>query len=226
MTKNEEGTDLAITEDQQPADLITHTSALTPTERVALNEEMIKAIGPIITRNHVAKVDGKSYVTVAGGTAIANALGFTISTLSPVFVDNEEGKYYEAIAQLLDGGKVIAQAVGVLGMDESRWKNKPIYAKRSMAQTRASARLCRQNFGHFYVAIGASDTPYEEIPHGDDRPKERTWPQLVEVITDAYRNKGDDWKAFIQKGLDQYKVFDIEDLTKKQMLAICEKGKL
>ena len=137
---------------------------MTPTERIQANEKMLSAIGPVIKRDHTIKQNGTLYVRYAGGVAIANSLGYTISTSKPVFVDNAEGQYYECTAYLLDNGRVVAEAVGYLGMDERRWSNEPIYSKRSMAQTRAAARLCRQNFAHFYIGIGASDTAWEEMP--------------------------------------------------------------
>jgi len=149
---------------------------LTPSERILANNQMLEVIGPVIQRDHVIAHHGSTYVKVAGGIAIANALGFTISTTKPIYTEDVEGKYYESTAQLLDNGRVIAEAVGYLGMDESRWATEPIYSKRSMAQTRAVARLCRQNFAHFYISIGASDTAWEEIPEQKASPKKVSTP--------------------------------------------------
>jgi len=141
---------------------------LTPSERILANNKMLEVLAPVIKRDHVISHKGSSYVKVAGGIAIANALGFTISTTKPIYTEDEEGQYYESTARLLDNGRTIAEAVGYLGMDEPRWATEPIYSKRSMAQTRAVARLCRQNFAHFYISIGASDTAWEEIPSEPD----------------------------------------------------------
>lgn len=157
---------------EQPMAAPPAAQPLTPTERIQANEKMISAIGPIIKRDHTIKQNGQLYVRYAGGSAIANSLGYTISTTKPLFVDSAEGQYYECTAYLLDNGRVVAEAVGYLGMDEPRWANEPIYSKRSMAQTRAAARLCRQNFAHFYIAIGASDTAWEEMPTEPRAPKQ------------------------------------------------------
>ena len=143
---------------EQPADLNT------PTSRIKENAAMLGALAPIIRERHTVQQNGETYVRYAGGAAIAAALGYTITTLPPVFIESPEGAFYECVARLQDGEKVIAEAVGYLGMDEPRWAKEPIYSRRSMAQTRAGARLCRQNFAHLYVAIGASDTAYEELP--------------------------------------------------------------
>ena len=155
---------------------------MTPTERIQANEKMLSAIGPVIKRDHTIKQNGTLYVRYAGGVAIANSLGYTISTSKPVFVDNAEGQYYECTAYLLDNGRVVAEAVGYLGMDERRWADEPIYSKRSMAQTRAAARLCRQNFAHFYIGIGASDTAWEEMPQ---QPKPKTTSQTIKRVTSS-----------------------------------------
>ena len=136
-------------------------------ERIRSNEQLVAALAPVIKKNHVLMQGDQSYVRVAGGIAIANALGFTIATAAVEYHDDADGKYYSAEAMLIDGGKEIGRATGYLGMDEDRWSGQPVYARRSMCSTRAVARLLRQNFGHFYVALGHSDTPSEEVPQGD-----------------------------------------------------------
>ena len=138
------------------------------TERIRQNEQLLSALAPVIRENHIIEQRGQSYVCVAGGIAVANALGYTISTGKVEFHDGADGQYYSSDASLVDAmtGKTIGSAEGFLGMDEDRWREQPIYARRSMCQTRAVARLLRQNFGHIYVALGHSDTPSEEMPQG------------------------------------------------------------
>jgi len=135
-------------------------------QRISSNDQLVAALAPVIKKNHVLMQGGKSYVCVAGGIAIANALGFTIGTGTVTFHEETDGKFYSAEATLIDKGVEIGRATGYLGMDEDRWSSAPLYARRSMCSTRAVARLLRQNFGHFYVALGHSDTPSEELPSG------------------------------------------------------------
>jgi hypothetical protein len=150
-------------------DAVATAKPVSVTERIKQNEQLLTALAPVIKSNHIIEQRGQSYVCVAGGIAIANALGYAISTGKVVFNDEADGQYYSAEASLIDAinGKVIGSAEGFVGMDEDRWRDQPIYARRSMCQTRAVARLLRQNFGHIYVALGHSDTPSEEIPQGD-----------------------------------------------------------
>lgn len=138
------------------------------TERLAQNKALITALAPQVQQHHLMQVDGHSYVRVAGGIALAEALGYAIS-VGGVHMDrdSDEVPIYHSTATLIDRatGALIATAEGYLGMDEPRWSRAPIYARRSMCQTRAVAKLCRINFGSMYIMLGASsDTPAEEIP--------------------------------------------------------------
>ena len=140
----------------------------TLTERLNENKALITALAPQVQAHHLMVVEGHSYVKVAGGIALAEALGYAISVGS-VSLDKESDEHpiYISTATLTDRttGTVIATAEGYLGLDEKRWKFAALYARRSMCQTRAVAKLCRVNFGAMYVMLGAtSDTPAEEIP--------------------------------------------------------------
>jgi hypothetical protein len=140
----------------------------TLTERLTENKALITALAPQVQAHHLMVVEGHSYVKVAGGIALAEALGYAISVGS-VSLDKESDEFpiYISTATLTDRttGTVIATAEGYLGLDERRWKSAALYARRSMCQTRAVAKLCRVNFGAMYVMLGAtSDTPAEEIP--------------------------------------------------------------
>tara|TARA_R110000824_G_scaffold195727_1_gene378602 strand:+ start:1058 stop:1891 length:834 start_codon:yes stop_codon:yes gene_type:complete len=139
-------------------------SMLTPTERIERNKEMIAVLAPIIKRHHLSDIQGKQYMNVGGGIAVANALGYAVS-VSEVTYDKDM-KVYKASAELKDAntGVLVASAVGYVGDDEKRWAKGPISAKLSMTQTRAEAKLLRANFGSQYTMLGASsDTPAEEM---------------------------------------------------------------
>lgn len=144
--------------------IVTARAAMTPQERITENAELVAALAPEIQREHLANIQGKDYMCVGGGIAIANALGFTIS-VSGITRDQDLG-VFEATAEMRNGltNEVVATAVGYVGDDESRWVNGPKFALLSMTQTRAEAKLCRANFGHLYTIFGAaSATPAEEM---------------------------------------------------------------
>jgi hypothetical protein len=148
-----------------PAPIVKQVSVA---DRIKSNAEVIKALAPEIRAHHILNDGDKQYMKVGGGIACAQALGYAI-TVSAVKFDRESDDvpFYTATASLIDTatGIMVATAEGYVGLDESRWTDAALYARRSMTQTRAVAKLCRINFGAMYVLLGAStDTPAEEIP--------------------------------------------------------------
>jgi hypothetical protein len=110
-------------------------------------------------------LQGKKYVKVEGWMSIAAAYGCVPSIREVV----EEERGIRAVAELRrHDGVTIAAAEGFCGLDEPRWANQPMYARRGMAQTRAISRVCRSVFAFCVVLIdeNLSTTPAEEIPHG------------------------------------------------------------
>ena len=145
-------------------------AVLSVSERLKQNADMVKALAPQIKLHHLMNDQrtGNLYMKVAGGIAIAESLGYAISVSSVKFDQQSDlVPFYCATAKLIDRatGLEVASAEGYLGMDESRWAKADLYARRSMCQTRAVAKLNRVNFGAMYTLMGASsDTPAEEIP--------------------------------------------------------------
>ena len=143
------------------AEVLDSRSKLTPQDRIKQNEELVRVLAPEVQREHLQNVQGKEYMCVGGGIAIANGMGFTIS-VSEVTFDKDLG-VYSAVARMTDG-VVESSAIGYVGDDEARWVRGPKFALMSMTQTRAIAKLCRANFGHLYTLLGAaSATPAEEM---------------------------------------------------------------
>lgn len=108
------------------------------------------------------KIGERSYLPVEAWGTIAAAYG-CVPSIREV---TEEERGVRAVAELrkLDG-TVIATAEGYVGLDEPTWANRPLYARRAMAQTRALSRVCRSAFA-FVVALmnaGLSTTPHEEV---------------------------------------------------------------
>ena len=153
-------------------------AALTPTERIERNKEMISVLAPIIKQHHLSSIQGKQYMNVGGGIAVANALGYAVSVSEVSY--EKDMKVYKATAELRDAntGVFVASAVGYVGDDEKRWSKGPTSAKLSMTQTRAEAKLLRANFGSQYTMLGAStDTPAEEMRTVENTSSTQSRPQ-------------------------------------------------
>lgn len=116
-----------------------------------------------IVKATATKIQGKKYVCVEGWHAIAAAHGCLVSIAKVEAVDGG----IMAVAELrrMSDGIVLATAEGFVGDDEPMWKKRPLYARRAMAQTRASSRVCRSAFAHVVVLIDKDlgTTPAEEM---------------------------------------------------------------
>lgn len=121
-----------------------------------------------IVMRTVMELQGKKYVKVEGWMSIAAAYGCVPTIVS---VEEEEGRGVKAVAQLRrHDGTVLAQAEGYVGLDEPSWANRPMYARRGMAQTRAVSRVCRSVFAFVVTLIDSNlqTTPAEEIPQAGE----------------------------------------------------------
>jgi hypothetical protein len=140
------------------------TRFLSPQDRIEQNKDLIKALAPQVQKYHLSNIGGKAYMNVGGGIAVANAMGYSISVGD--VIEDKAKECFKAVATLhcsVTGAK-IAEAVGYVGFDEDRWMKAPTYARLSMTQTRAEAKLCAANFRSVYTMLGAaSDTPAEEM---------------------------------------------------------------
>lgn len=119
-----------------------------------------------IVKATAQRIGNKDYVRVEGWQSIAVAHGCVASARDVEKVDG--GVRCIGEVRRMDNGQVIATAEGFVGDDEPMWANRPTYAKRAMAQTRAISRACRSCFSHIVVLIDSklSTTPAEEVPHG------------------------------------------------------------
>jgi hypothetical protein len=142
------------------------TTVADPKAIVAHQRRFVEAMRDEILRNHTIEMDGKRYVKVAGGTAIANALGLTVMEQESDFIAETPDlpAHWRAIAIVVDAAGVTrGRGCGRVFLTERRWGNAEPYAAAAMAGTRAAARALRYVLGHYYIALGAADTPSEEM---------------------------------------------------------------
>jgi hypothetical protein len=71
-------------------------------------------------------------------------------------------------------GACISRASAECGAEDEKdkhgkplWANRPRYARRSMAQTRATAKACRLAFSWIMALAGYQPTPAEEMPENE-----------------------------------------------------------
>jgi len=139
--------------------------------------EMAGALADVIERQRLATViQGRKHVNVEGWTTLAVMLGVVAREVQTVETDG----IYTAVVELvrMSDGACISRASAECG-DEPPWNKRPRYARRSMAQTRATGKACRLAFSWIMALAGYEPTPAEEMPDTRQQPDDDP------LITDA-----------------------------------------
>lgn len=153
---------------------------IVPGEVVRRGEQVAQACRAIVVQCSMA-LQGKRYIKAEGWQALAAANG-----LSPRIsvVEELDGGDIRAVCDLvrLSDGEIVASSEGYVGVDEPMWARRPKYARRAMAQTRATSRACRSALAWVVPLLnaGLETTPAEEMPH--DEVQHVTPPNVVPVV--------------------------------------------
>lgn len=104
----------------------------------------------------------KKFIKCEGWTALGAMIGVMAKEVE---VKELPDGSYEATVQIIKwvDGSVKGQASAYCGVDEKMWKDRPKFARRSMAVTRATSRAFRLNFSWITAFKGYEPTPAEEI---------------------------------------------------------------
>ena len=128
-------------------------------------------------------INGKKYVKVEGWTT----LGVMMGVVAREVTTTENDGIYTAVVELvrmLDGACISRASAECGAPDELDrygkpvWSNRPRYARRSMAQTRATGKACRLAFSWVMSLAGYEVTPAEEMTHVHD-PVVPNYPQQI-----------------------------------------------
>lgn len=108
------------------------------------------------------EIQGKAHVYVEGWSTLGAIVG--VLPREKETKELPDGSY-EAHVELVrtSDGAVIGGASAVCGMDEPKWADKPKYARRSMAITRATGKAYRLGFAWIMKLAGYEATPAEEM---------------------------------------------------------------
>ena len=118
-------------------------------------------------------INGKKYVKVEGWTT----LGVMMGVVAREVATTENDGIYTAVVELvrmLDGACISRASAECGAPDELDrygkpvWSSRPRYARRSMAQTRATGKACRLAFSWVMSLAGYEVTPAEEMTHVHD----------------------------------------------------------
>ena len=135
-----------------------------PVANLKISTDVAGACKEIVSRTSI-KIQNKKYVPVEGWMAIATAHGCNLSAADVKQVDG--GISARGLVRRISDGIILGEAEGFVGEDEKTWSNRPLFARRAMAQTRAMSRAARSVFAHVVVLMdaGLETTPAEEMGH-------------------------------------------------------------
>jgi hypothetical protein len=155
------------------SDRLTSSLPADPKEIMRRGQDVAKALKVFVKRNPCQVHEGDSgskFLRVESWQFVAACYGCTpmISSTQALI---EEGSNKElgfiAVAHLRnDQGQIISGAEATCMCEEEFWQGQPLFAVRSMASTRASAKVIRLVFGWVVQLAGFQPTPAEEIERG------------------------------------------------------------
>jgi hypothetical protein len=202
----------------------------TPKQITNFGHKAAKQLIDIVKQNSQwsLKIQNNDYLRFEAWQTLARFFGYTIKTEKTNFIELGEASGFEATSSVLDStGMVIGGAEAVCMNDEKNWKDKPLYALKSMAQTRASARALRQILSWVVVLAGYKPTPAEEIGleveedikrekqidswnGGVERPASESQKKMIFAVA---KQKGLDTEKVKETIKEYFKIEHFEDLT-------------
>lgn len=135
--------------------------AATPGALVAGASELAGELAAVIDKQHLSTlINGRKHVNVEGWTTLGTMLGVIAREVKTT----EHDGVYVAVVELvrMSDGACISRASAECG-EEKPWNTRPRYARRSMAQTRATGKACRLAFSWIMSLAGYEVTPAEEM---------------------------------------------------------------
>ena len=156
---------------------------LAPKEKMHQAGEIATILNDVIEKQKLfTMIQGRKYVNVEGWTTMGSLI-HVLPRESKV-TKFEDGSF-EAYVELINGnGVVVGGGSALVGMDEKTWANRPEYARRSMAITRATGKAYRLAYSWVMSMADYEVTPLEEMPSEliDVKPKQE--PLLYEATDD------------------------------------------
>src|SRR3972149_3097804 len=139
-----------MTEESKALTVVGSGALTAPTAHVFVQQasQMAGALAQVIEKQGLYNAIGnKKYVYVEGWTTLAAMLGMTPREVHT----NEKDGVYTSIVELVNAqDRIIGRASAECGAEDEfdnhgnlTWAERPAYARRSMAQTRATSKVCR-----------------------------------------------------------------------------------
>jgi len=156
LTVRDEGVRLGALQLTGPGDVVNRAASVA--------SELAKIVE---NKKLYSMIQGKKFPRVEAWTTVGGMLGVVPREAEPPKLTQYDDGYeeYEATVELVrvSDGAIVGRASAIVGTDEQTWKNRPRYARRSMAVTRATGKAYRLGFSWIMSLAGYEPTPAEEM---------------------------------------------------------------
>ena len=137
--------------DQQPAAMVANAT------------EIANVLSNVIKRQNLSvNIQGNEYVKGEGWNCLGSLLGILPREREVKML--EDGSF-EAYVELISHktGAIVGCGSALCSVTEPRWSKAPLYARRSMAITRATGKAYRLGLSWIVTLAGYAPTPFEEM---------------------------------------------------------------
>ena len=200
MTKSEVGSEIVeakVVDDKETAALpapgpgvVSIYQSNDPAEQLAEAQARARILVQVIEDQGLSRSFGgqKPHVFVEGWQFLASQFGLIPDIEWSKELDTGDGWEARATLRRLIDGAEIAHAEAECRRAEGNWKDRPSYAIRSMAQTRAVSKVCRVALSSVMVMAGYAATPAEEMDGmtGSKQPPSKAPKSTPSTIADPH----------------------------------------
>jgi uncharacterized protein (DUF3820 family) len=205
-----------------------------PSDAISRGAEQARPLAEMIKSQKLSvKISGREYVKAEGWTTLAAMNGVLAREEEVIKLD--DGTYIATVALVrINDGAVLTRASAECGMDEPMWAQRPNYARRSMAITRATGKACRIAFSWIMSLAGYEVTPAEEmdsVAHEVRPPAQQPRP-VDEVVHATVVDEGVPYRPVIPFGKNKGKALaelapqSLNWYLERIQQTLAEKGKL
>ena len=158
-----------------------------PQRMISVATEKARLLATVIKdRKLYSNISGKNYVRVEGWSTLGAMLGILPREASVIEQENGDVEATVELIRVSDGA-VVGRGSAIVGIDEKTWANRPRYARRSMAITRATGKAFRLGFSWIMSLAGYEPTPAEEIEGlYTEEPKRAPVKTAAQAVSELY----------------------------------------
>lgn len=157
--------DVAVTE--EIAGAVTLFGTDNPTEVIERAAKVAGELAALVRQQSlVVRIGQSDHVRVEGWTLLGSMLGVfpVVEWTRPVMRGDTQIGWEARVEARTRRGEVVGAGEAECLIEERTWKTRDDYARRAMAQTRATSRAMRGPLGFVMHLAGFNPTPAEEMP--------------------------------------------------------------